>query len=70
MIRVHLSRLLGDRKLTQAELARRTGLSETNIRQIYHETRNGIQFATLEKICLALGCSVGELLEVVPDEAA
>ena len=63
MIKVHLARLLGERKMTMAELARRTGLSEPAIHELYHETRKGIQFATLEKICLALNCHIGDLLE-------
>jgi putative transcriptional regulator len=67
-IRIHLGRLLGERKMKMAELSRMTGVSKNALSNLYYEKVTGIQFDTLEKICEALGCTVGELIEYVPDK--
>ncbi|MSP12826.1 MAG: XRE family transcriptional regulator [Chloroflexi bacterium] len=62
-IKIHLSRLLGERRMTVAELSRHTGISKNALGQLYHETSQGIRFDTLDKICTVLNCSVAEILE-------
>ena len=37
MIKIHLSRILGEKRITQAELARQTGIRPSTIREIYNE---------------------------------
>ena len=69
-IRVNLSRILGEKRVKAAELSRRTGISKYALHKLYYEKNKGIEFATLDKLCRALGCSVGELLEYIPDEDA
>ena len=68
MIQVHLSRLLGERKMKVAELSRQTGVSEHALLKLYHEKLEGVRFDTLEKICQALHCQVSDLLEYRPQE--
>lgn len=68
MIRVHLSRLLGDRKLSQADLARLTGIRPNTINELYHETVDRVSLDALDRICEVLGCALPELLERVPNE--
>ena len=67
-VRVRLSRILGEKRIKMAELSRRTGISKYALHKLYHEKNKGIEFATLEKLCRALECSVGDLLEYVPEE--
>ena len=67
-VRVRLSRILGEKRIKMAELSRRTGISKYALHKLYHEKNKGIEFATLEKLCQALECSVGDLLEYVPEE--
>jgi putative transcriptional regulator len=62
-IKIHLSRLLGERKIRAAELSRQTGISQNTLSKFYHEKAKGIEFETLEKLCRALGCSVSDLLQ-------
>ncbi|WP_071880169.1 helix-turn-helix domain-containing protein [Geobacillus vulcani] len=64
-IKVHLSRLMGERKLKIADLAKMTGLHRNGLTDLYHEKTNGIKFETLEKICRALECDICDLLEIV-----
>ena len=66
-IRIHLGRLLGERKMKMAELSRITGISKNALSEVYHEKGKQIRYDTLEKICEALGCTVGELIEYQPD---
>ncbi len=66
-IRIHLGRLLGERKMKMAELSRITGISKNALSDVYYEKGKQIRYETLEKICEALGCTVGDLIEYQPD---
>ncbi|WP_092474131.1 helix-turn-helix domain-containing protein [Desulfotruncus arcticus] len=66
MIKIHLSRLLGERKWTQAELARRTGIRPSTIGDYYHELVERINLNHLDKICEVLECEVSDILEYIP----
>lgn len=68
MIKIHLSRLLGDKKMSQAELSRRTGIRPNSINAYYHEYVKYISKDDLDKICEVLGCSVAELIEFIPNK--
>ncbi len=67
-IKIHLGRLLGERKMKMSELSRKTGISKNALSDLYYEKVKAIRFDTLEKICKALGCVVGELIEYQPDK--
>ncbi len=66
-VRIHLGRLLGERKMKMAELSRRTGISKNSLSDVYYEKVKAVRLDTLEKICEVLGCTVGELIEYQPD---
>jgi len=66
-IRVHLGRLLGERKLRASEVARKTGINKNTLSSLYNERVSGIRFDTLERLCRFLDCSIGDLIEYVPD---
>ncbi len=67
MIRIHLSRLLGERKMKIADLSRQTNINPHALADLYYERAKAVYFDTLEKICEALGCTIGELIEYQPD---
>jgi len=67
-IRVHLGRLLGERKLRASEVARKTGINKNTLSSLYNEKISGIRFDTLEKLCKFLNCSIGDLIEYIPEE--
>ena len=67
MITVHLGRLLGERKLRMADVCRRTGISKKTHSLLYQEKSCGIRFDTLTKLCTALDCSVGDILEATSE---
>ena len=66
MIKIHLSRLMGEQRITQAELARKTGVRVNTIGALYHEFVERIDVSHLSAICEALDCNVADILEYVP----
>ena len=67
MIKNHLSRILGDRRWTQARLAEETGIRPTTISPLYNEFADRVSFEQLDLICEALDCSISDLLEYIPN---
>lgn len=67
MIRILLSSRLGDRRWTQADLARKTGIRPTTINELYHEITERINLEHLDLICEALDCSLDELIVREPN---
>lgn len=63
MIRIRLSTLLGERRWTQADLARRTGIRAATISDMYNEFVERVNLEHLDKICEVLGCELGELIQ-------
>lgn len=51
MVKIHLSRLLGEKRITQAELSRMTGIRPATIHELYTETAQRIKFDHIELIC-------------------
>ncbi|HBV97348.1 MAG: XRE family transcriptional regulator [Peptococcaceae bacterium BICA1-7] len=66
MIKIHLSKLLGERRWTQADLARITGIRPSTIGDYYHELVERVNLNHLDKICEVLGCQVSDVLEYIP----
>lgn len=67
MIRCHLGRLMGERKLKISDVARATGLNRNTITLLYRETASRVELETVEKLCELFGCEVGDLFERVSD---
>lgn len=66
MIRILLSTLLGERRWTQADLARATGIRPSTINDLYHDLAYRVNLEHLDLICEALGCDLSDL--IVRDE--
>lgn len=67
MIRIHLSRLMGEKKEKLADVIRATGLARNTVAGLYNETTARLDLETLNAICQHYDCTIGELLEHVPD---
>lgn len=68
MVRCHLARLMGERKMKIIDVARETGLNRNTVTLLYKETAQRIELDAIEKLCELFECEVGELLEYVPGE--
>lgn len=64
MIKIHLSRKLGELRITQADLARRTGIRANTINEWYHELTDRISLSHLAKICDVLDCNITDIIEL------
>jgi putative transcriptional regulator len=67
-IRVRLRELLERRGMAQTELQARSRLGYSTINALYHGKTERVEFATLDAICEAVGCEVGEIIEYVPEK--
>lgn len=68
MIKIHLSRILGEKRWTQADLARKTGIRPSTIGDYYHELAERVNLDYLSLICEALDCQISDILEYIPDD--
>ena len=67
MIRMLLSKKLGELRWTQADLARATGIRPSTINEYYHELAERINLEHLDIICDALDCDISEIVIRVPN---
>ena len=68
-IRVTLDTVLTNRKMTGKQLAQAVGLSETQLSLFRSGKVRGIRFATLSRLCAALNCKPGDLVDYDFDPA-
>lgn len=68
MVHITLSRRLGELRLTQADVARMTGIRAATINLYYHDLAEKIPKEHLDLLCDALHCGVGDLIEYEPNE--
>ncbi len=68
-IRITLDEMLARRGMKARELAATIGLSETQMSLFRSGKVKGIRFGTLARLCAALGCTPGELLDYDFDAA-
>lgn len=66
-IRVRLGEMLARRDMRSKTLAEIVGITEANLSLLKSGKVKGIRFDTLSKICAALDCTPGDLLEYQPD---
>ena len=61
---VTLDVMLARRKMKAKDLAERVGITEANLSLLRTGKVKGVRFETLAKICDALDCKPGDLLDV------
>lgn len=69
MVRIKLSELMGREKMNQKTLAKLTGIRPATISNMYYEDTKRIEIDQINSLCKVFHCTVGELLEYVPDES-
>ncbi|MCX7842802.1 MAG: helix-turn-helix domain-containing protein [Clostridia bacterium] len=67
-VKKDVSVILGEKRWTQADLSRRTGIRPTTISEIYNEIIERINIDHLDLICEALDCEVSDLIEYKPNK--
>lgn len=66
-VKIKLKELRNAKQISQNELARILEMSLANIQKIEYNKAKSIPLDTLERLCLALECQVGDLLVIVND---
>jgi len=66
---VRLDVMLARRKMKSRDLAAAVGITEQNISLLKSGKVKGVRFETLARICKALDCQPGDLLEAAPETA-
>lgn len=67
-IRVNVDVMLAKRKMSVTELSERVGITMANISILKNGKAKAIRIDTLDKICRALDCQPGDILEYLPEE--
>ena len=66
MIKYHLSRLMGEKKLKVIDVARDTGINRGTITRLYQETAERVDLEVVDRLCKYFGCGIADLFEYVP----
>ena len=67
MIRIMLSARCGENRVSQAELARMTGIRRNTIGDYYNDFAERISLDHLDRICEALDCTPSDILRWEPN---
>ena len=67
MIVINIDVMLAKRKMSVTELSERVGITMANISILKNGRAKAIRIETLDKICRALDCQPGDILEWRPD---
>jgi len=67
MINIRLNYVLLDRRMKLKDLAEATGLAVNNLSILKTNKARAIRFSTLSRLCKALNCTPGDLLEYIPE---
>ena len=67
-VKIHLSKILGEKRMTQAELAKKTGIRAGTINDWYHEIIPRLNVEHLDRICEVLECNISDLFEYIPNK--
>ena len=65
MIKCHLSRIMGEKRLRVSDVMRVTGINRGTINRLYYETAERVELQAVEKLCRHLECGVGDLFELM-----
>jgi len=68
VIKCHLSRIMGEKKLRVADVARAIGIHRNAITLLYEESATRVDLETIDKLCDFLECKVSDLFEHVIDK--
>ena len=68
MIVINIDVMLARRKMSVTELSERVGITLANMSILNNGKARAIKLETLDKICRALDCQPGDILEFTDDD--
>jgi DNA-binding Xre family transcriptional regulator len=70
MIKLKIKEVAEQKKMSMRKLVKESGIAYNTLRTIYRDPYRQVNTETLDRLAIALGVDVRELLESVPDENA
>ena len=70
MIVFHIDVMLAKRKMSLTELSERVGITLANLSILKTGKARAVRMESLDRLCAALDCQPGDLLEFLPEEKA
>lgn len=67
MIVFHIDVMLAKRKMSLTELSERVGITMANLSILKTGKAKAVRLETLDRLCAALDCQPGDLMEFLPD---
>ncbi len=67
-IKIHLDKIMSERKVSLNELSHRVGITLSNLSIIKNQKSKAIRLSTLEALCKALDCQPGDIIEYSKEE--
>ena len=65
---VNIDVMLAKRKMSVTELSEKLDITMANVSILKNGKAKAIKLDTLNKLCIALDCQPGDLLEYIPDK--
>jgi putative transcriptional regulator len=65
MIKCYLSKIMGERRIKIADVAKDTGINRGTITRLYNETASRVDLEVIDQLCEYLDIKVEDLLEKV-----
>jgi len=69
LIKCHLSRLMGERKVKIADVCRETGLHRNTVTALYYERATRVDLNVINTLCEHFKCKLSDLFEYQPEES-
>lgn len=67
MIVFHVDVMLAKQKMSLTELSERVGITMANLSILKTGKARAVRLETLDRLCVALDCQPGDLMEFLPD---
>jgi len=68
MILNRLAQIMGEKRMDCRDIVKLTKLDNHTVNKLFKGTTKRIEFDTLDELCFALDCEVGDILKYVPNK--
>ena len=66
MVKTNLKKLIGNKGITQSELAEMTGIRPSTISDLCNNNARFFKTENIDKICTVLSCGISDLITYMP----
>ena len=68
MLKMKLHILMAEHRMTQKDVATKTGIHAPTINRYYHETFQKLDKDHISALCKLFNCKIQDLIEYIPEE--